>query len=242
LSFELISVGLVYMEMEIPKNGLGAFEGADSNSNPNPETQTPSVENTAPVAEMSKAVEQGPSFREVGRARMEKIGGFFFRAKERIQSKFKQVGGGLASMATRAKEIGIAGVEFVLATPEMAMAGAETVVGAVEAGYNRAKDRVNQTKDNLVAKKNGLMEGGKEAIANAVEAVKDARDATSQFAQESLYNAADRIAKPFLEYQRKKLEKLVGVLEKRAERGTVPVEKVEGLKYLLAQYEAVLAV
>lgn len=213
------------MNNEQQKTGLtpeGNVFGADTN----PSVETPKV--------MEKTAE-APSLREVGRARIERIKGFFSGAKENLKAKLSRARDGIAAAGKRAGELGIAGLETVLAAPEAISRGVEYTVGAIETRYNNAKDAVRQKRESLVAAKNSLVERGQNAVKNGIETVVDAKNAAVQFANESMARAAEKMASPFLRFQEKRIAAALRVVADRVEKGTMSPEDARPLEALLAQ-------
>lgn len=214
---------------QTPEN---VFAGADSNKIAEAPVEAPQVvEKTA----------EAPSLREVGRARIEKIKGFFSGAKENLKAKLGRARDGIAAAGKRAGELGIAGLETVLATPEAVSRGVEYTVGAIETQYNSARDLVKQKRDNLITAKNSLIERGQNAVKSGVEAVVDAKNATVQFAHESMARAAEKMATPFLRFQEKRIAAALRVMADRIEKGTMSPEEARPLEALLAQLQTLTA-
>jgi hypothetical protein len=190
-----------------------------------PESSIPPVLEAPPVIDAPPVIERlEPSLREVGRARMERIGSFFTRMKDGIGNKVREAGESVTSAAMRAKELGVAGFETVMAAPEAITRGVEYGVGAVTVAYEKSRDAVLAAKNGVVEAKNELVQSGKSAVQRGVESVVEAKHRTVEFANRALYRAAERVSRPFLEFQSRRLSHTLHFMAERMEKGTVRKE------------------
>lgn len=186
--------------------------------------------------------EQESSLREIGRERIERIGSFFSRMKEGFKNKAMQAGEAVSLAASRAKDIGIAGFETVMATPEAIGRGIEFGVGAAEMAYQKSKETVVAAKDKVIEAKNAVIQKGKDGIERGVRTIVDAKDATIEFGNRALYHAAERVSRPFLEFQSRRLSHTLRYMAERVEHGKARQEDYEEVKRLLAHMEGLGAI
>lgn len=190
----------------------------------------------------NEEIKHEPSLREMGRARIERIGSFFSSAKENLKNKAKRAGESISGAAGRVKEIGIAGLEMAMATPEAIGRGVEFGVGATEMAYQKSREAAIATKEKVIEKKNAVIQKGKDGIELGVQTAVDARDATLEFGNRALYRAAERVSRPFLEFQGRRLSHTLRYMAERVERGKVSKEDYEEVKRLLAHMEGLRAI
>lgn len=157
------------------------------------------------------------SLREIGRERIDKIGAFFSRTKESFRDKIARTGEVISGAVGKAKELGIAGVETVLATPEALMRGVEYGVGAGVKSYETVKDAAVNAKQEVIRVKNEIIQEGKSAITNGVRSVAEAKNATVEFGHRALYRAAERVSRPFVNFQAARLEDTLRLATKRVD-------------------------
>lgn len=186
-----------------------------------------------------------PSLREIGRERIDKIGAFFSRAKEGFKSGVIRAGEALAGAAHKAKEIGIAGVETVLATPEAVVRGAEYSVGAAVKSYEAVRDTAQNAKQEVFRVKNEIIQEGRSAIGNGVRAVAEAKNATVEFGHRALYRAAERVSRPFVNFQAARLEDTLRLVtervNKRLEKDRATVDDFRNLLKMAEQLRGLQA-
>ncbi|MEA2715576.1 MAG: hypothetical protein QOG91_604 [Candidatus Parcubacteria bacterium] len=177
--------------------------------------------------------EKEPSVREVGRDRIDRIGSFFGRMKEGFKNKAGRAGEAISKAAGRAKDIGIAGMETVMGAPEAIGRGVEFGVGALAMTYEKSKDMVVGVKDKLIEAKNSVIARGKGAIEKGMQTVVDAKNATIEFGNRALYRASERISRPFLNFQNRRLEHTVRYVNERVDRGKANKSELAEVKRLL---------
>lgn len=168
---------------------------------------------------VTESVEQEPSVREIGRERIDKIGAFFSRAKEGFKDKVRQTGQVISGAVGRVKELGIAGVETVMGAPEAGLRALEYGVGATAVAYEKSREAVSHVKNEVVRVKNEVLEQGASAVENGIRTVTDAKNTTMDFGERALYRAAERIAKPFVAFQARRLQELSARVEARLNAG-----------------------
>ena len=187
--------------------------------------------------EKNKTGEKDPSLREIGRERIARVGSFFSNMKEGFRNKVSSAGEGLRSVANKAKEIGIAGVETVMATPEALKRGVEYSVGA----YEKSKEACLTVRDKVVEVKNSVVEGGKNAIESGIQTLSDAKDSTIEFGNQALYRASERVSRPFMEFQTRRLLQSLQHVAGLVEKGKVNREEYNKLESLVNQMQGLRA-
>jgi len=141
-------------------------------------------------------------YRQAGSERIERIGSFFSQIKGGFREKIGRTGRAVSMAVQRAKEVGIAGFETVMATPELIRHGIDVTA---DAGLN-------------------------------------AYDATVEFGNRALYSAAEKVSKPFLEFQRSRLSHALEHMARRVERKNMSKERYDEAKRLFAHLEDLLAI
>jgi len=185
--------------------------------------------------------EKDPSLREIGRERIARVGSFFSNMKEGFRNKVSSAGEGLRSVANKAKEIGIAGVETVMATPEALKRGVEYGVGAGVVAYEKSKEACLTVRDKVVEVKNSVVEGGKNAIESGIQTLSDAKDSTIEFGNQALYRASERVSRPFMEFQTRRLSQSLQHVAGLVEKGKVNREEYNKLESLVNQMQGLRA-
>lgn len=208
-----------------------------------PEPAPQETEVTQPGVALEAAPENSEvSFQEIGRERIERIGSFFSRMKEGFKDKVRRAGETVSAAAGRAKEIGISTLETAMAAPEIAKYGIETAVGAGVVAYEKSKETVIAAKDRVVEAKDAVVQRGKDAIESGVQAVADAKDATMEFGNHALYRAAERISRPFIEFQSRRLSSTLRYVAEQVDRGKASPEDLEKVSRLLNQLKGIEAI
>lgn len=196
----------------------------------------------SPESESEKGQEQEPTLREVGRERIERIGSFFSRMKEGFKDRVRRTGEAISSAAGKAKEIGVAGLETVMAAPEAIQRGVEFTVGAGVMAYEKGKKTVIAAKDKVIEAKDAVVQKGKDAVEWGIQTCVDAKDATIEFGNRALYHAAERISRPFLKFQSRRLSHSLRYMAERVERGKVNMEDYDEVRRLLNHLEGLGAI
>jgi len=191
--------------------------------------------------EESNTEEKDSSLREIGRERIARVGSFFSNMKEGFRNKVSLAGEGLRSVANKAKEIGIAGVETVMATPEALKRGVEYGVGAGVVAYEQSKEACLAVRDKAVEVKNSVVEGGKNAIESGIQTLSDAKDSTIEFGNQALYRASERVSRPFMEFQTRRLSQSLQHVAGLVEKGKVGREEYSKLESLVNQMQGLRA-
>ncbi|OHA88780.1 MAG: hypothetical protein A2653_03195 [Candidatus Zambryskibacteria bacterium RIFCSPHIGHO2_01_FULL_43_25] len=202
----------------------------------------PGAELTPGAIEPEPTEEQEPSIREIGRERIEKIGSFFSNIKEGFKNKARQAGEAVLRAAGRAKEAGIAGLETAMATPEIIGRGIEYGVGATVVAYEKSKETAIAARDRVVEAKDAVIQKGKNAVEQGIRTVVDAKDATIEFGNRALYRAAERVSRPFLEFQSRRLSQTLQYVAERIERGEARIDDFDQVRRLLDHLEGLKTV